>query len=114
MFCGEATAYWLSGPFRIKMMLIIVAIAFGAVVNQNAAAWGKQQKISTGVKVVALISMLLWIVTILARQRSTRNFRHRLEIGAFLQHGEIREWRMGETSKDAHRSQCRTLEEKII
>lgn len=66
MFCGEATAYWLSGPFRIKMLLIITAIIFGAVVNQNAPKWGKQASISAGVKIVALISMLLWIVTILA------------------------------------------------
>jgi hypothetical protein len=66
MFCGEATAYWLSGPFRIKMLLIITAIIFGAIVNQNAPKWGRQPSVSTGVKVVALISMLLWIVTILA------------------------------------------------
>jgi hypothetical protein len=66
MFCGEAAAYWLSWPFRIKMLLVLLAILFGIIVNQNAPRWGRQPAISFGVKAVALISMLLWIVLILA------------------------------------------------
>jgi hypothetical protein len=66
MFTGEATAYYLSGPFQIKMLLVVLAIGFGIFVNQSAPKWGRQANISTGVKVIALISMLLWIVTILA------------------------------------------------
>ena len=66
MFTGEATAYWLSGPFQIKVVLVLVAIGFGIFINQNAAKWGRQAAISPGIKVVALISMLLWIGCILA------------------------------------------------
>lgn len=65
MFCGEATGYYNSGPFRVKMLLFLVAVAFGATVNQNAPKWGRQGTVSAGVKAVALISMLLWIVLIL-------------------------------------------------
>jgi hypothetical protein len=66
MFTGEATAYYLSGPFHIKMLLVVLAIGFGIFVNQNAPKWGRAASISTGAKLVALISMVLWIVTILA------------------------------------------------
>lgn len=66
MFTGEATAYYLSGPFRFKMLLVLVAIALGIFINQNAPKWGREATISTGVKIVALVSMVLWIVTILA------------------------------------------------
>lgn len=66
MFTGEATAYYLSGPFQIKMLLVLLAIGFGIFVNQNAQKWGRAASISTGVKLIALISMLLWIVAILA------------------------------------------------
>lgn len=66
MFTGEATAYYRSGPFQIKVLLVIVAIGFGLFVTHNAPKWGQQANISAGIKLVALISMLLWIVTILA------------------------------------------------
>ena len=66
MFTGEATAYYLSGPFRFKMLLVVLAIGLGIFVNHNAPKWGREATISTGVKVVALFSMILWIVTILA------------------------------------------------
>ena len=66
MFTGEATAYYLSGPFQIKMLLVLLAIGFGVFVNQSAPKWGRQDRISAGIKVIALISMILWIVTILA------------------------------------------------
>ena len=66
MFTAEATAYYRSGPFQIKMMLVLFACGFGIFVNQNAVKWGKEENLSTGIKAVALISMLLWIVTILA------------------------------------------------
>jgi hypothetical protein len=65
MFCGEATGYYNSGVFRLKMLLFLLAVAFGLGVTQNAPKWGRESSVSVGVKAIALISMLLWIVLIL-------------------------------------------------
>jgi hypothetical protein len=66
MFCGEATGYWLSWPFRIKMSMVIIGIVLGIVITQNAPKWSQESVIQPKVKLLALFSMCLWIVLILA------------------------------------------------
>jgi len=65
MFSAEATAYYQSPPFRIKMLLVLLAIVFGIVVNRNAAKWGQLSSIPPGAKVVAFVAIVLWISAIL-------------------------------------------------
>lgn len=66
MFSAEATAYYMSPPFRIKMLLVLLAVVVGIIVNQNAPKWGKLETIPIGVKVLALVAIVLWIGAILA------------------------------------------------
>jgi hypothetical protein len=66
LFAGDAATFWVNWVFHIKLTVILIAVIFGIIVQWNARRWGQLPSISIGAKVLALVSLLLWIGSILA------------------------------------------------
>jgi ABC-type uncharacterized transport system permease subunit len=66
MFSADAADFYLAGTFRIKILVVLVAAIFGAIVQRKASRWGELPSISAGAKLLAFISLVLWIGAILA------------------------------------------------
>jgi len=66
MFGSEATIFYPATAFRIKMLMLLLALAFGVIVQRNAPKWGKLTSVPVGAKSIAFISLVLWIAAILA------------------------------------------------
>lgn len=57
---------WAPDPiFHIKLTLLILALAFAIVVQWSAPKWSQAAEIPRIAKIIALASLLLWILTIL-------------------------------------------------
>ena len=74
MFAGQATTFYPATVFQIKLLVILLALIFGAVVQRRVAKWDRLAAASGGAKLLALVSLVLWIGAILAS----------LEVAAFL------------------------------
>ena len=66
MFSGDAADFYLASVFRIKIAVILLAIIFGIIVQLSTPKWGQLPSIPVGAKVLAFISLVLWIGAILA------------------------------------------------
>jgi hypothetical protein len=66
MFATDAGDYYPDKIFRIKMFVILLALIFAIIVQQNVPKWDRLPSISAGAKCVALVSLLLWVGAILA------------------------------------------------
>lgn len=66
LFAGDAIDFYGASLFRVKMLVFLAALAAGIFVQWQVPRWERRTKISLGAKSVALISLLLWIATILA------------------------------------------------
>jgi hypothetical protein len=66
MFAGNATQLYPAGVFWIKITLFLLAILFGVIVQRNVPKWERTPSMPSGAKLVAALSLVLWIVTILA------------------------------------------------
>jgi hypothetical protein len=66
MFAGDATDFYAASYFRAKILLILAALAVGIFVQWQVPRWDRRSPISLGAKSIALLSLLLWIATILA------------------------------------------------
>lgn len=66
MFAGDAIDFYSASFFRTKMLVMVAALVVGIFVQWQVPRWDRQGPISLGAKSVALISLLLWIATILA------------------------------------------------
>ena len=66
MFSGDAADFYLASVFRIKIAVILLAVIFGIIVQWNARKWGQLPSIPASAKLLALISLVLWIGAILA------------------------------------------------
>jgi type III secretory pathway component EscU len=66
MFATDAGDYYPDKVFRVKMTVILLALIFAVIVKQNVPNWDRLPSISTGAKLVALVSLLLWVGAILA------------------------------------------------
>ncbi len=66
MFATAAGDWAPSRGFHIKLSLIAISVLFAAIVQRGAPKWSQDSEIPTAAKVIALISLLLWIVTILS------------------------------------------------
>jgi Family of unknown function (DUF6644) len=66
MFATDAVDWAPSPHFHIKLILIGVAVLFAAVVQGSARRWSETTPISSSAKLIALLSLLLWIATIVA------------------------------------------------
>jgi hypothetical protein len=65
MFAGDAVDFYGADTFRVKLLVVLVAVLFGIFVYSKAAAWGEQPSIALGAKFLALLSLVLWIGSIL-------------------------------------------------
>jgi Family of unknown function (DUF6644) len=66
MFATDAGDYFPDAVFRTKILLIVLAILFGVIVQRKVPQWDRLPAMSMQAKLVALVSLLLWIGAILA------------------------------------------------
>jgi hypothetical protein len=66
MFAGIAASYIPNSIFHMKMWVILAAVVFGIIVQWKVAAWDKLPAMPIGAKLVAAVSLLLWVGAILA------------------------------------------------
>lgn len=65
MFAADAVDFYGASFFRLKMLALLAALAVGIFVQWQVPRWDRQGSISFGPKIVALVSLLLWVATIL-------------------------------------------------
>jgi hypothetical protein len=65
MFAGDAGDFAQASVFRLKILWVIVAVIVGAFVQSKVPKWGQLPAIPMGAKLVAFISLVLWIGAIL-------------------------------------------------
>jgi uncharacterized membrane protein len=66
MFAGSATAYYRNDVFYDKMAVILLAIVANIIVQQKVRKWGQLPAMPAWAKLVAFISIGLWIGAIIA------------------------------------------------
>jgi len=66
MFATDAGDWAPSKVFHIKLSLIAVSVLFALIVQFSARKWSQNPEIPRAAKIIALISLLLWVVTILS------------------------------------------------
>ena len=65
MFAADAVDFYGADTFRVKLLVVLVAVLLGVFVHSRAAASSDQPAVSIGAKVIALVSLVLWIGSIL-------------------------------------------------
>jgi uncharacterized membrane protein YtjA (UPF0391 family) len=66
MFATDAGDWAPDRVFHVKLALIVVSLIFAIIVQRGAAKWALAVDIPTAAKIIALISLVLWIITILS------------------------------------------------
>jgi hypothetical protein len=58
---------WAPDPYvHIKLGMILVSTAFAIIIQRGIPRWAQAAEIPTSAKIMALISIILWILTILS------------------------------------------------
>jgi hypothetical protein len=64
---STAAGDWAPSPhFHIKLALIVASIVFSVIVQKSARKWSETSDAPAAAKLIALISLLLWIATIVS------------------------------------------------
>lgn len=66
MFATDAGDWAPSRVFHLKLALITASAIFALIVQRGVPKWSEAPEIPKAAKIIALISLLLWIVTILS------------------------------------------------
>jgi hypothetical protein len=66
MFAGDATAYLPNSVFHVKLWVILLAIVFGVIMEWNVPKWDHSPSTARMAKLMAFVSLALWIGAILA------------------------------------------------
>jgi uncharacterized membrane protein len=66
MFAGSATAYYRNDIFYDKLGLVLLAIVANIIVQQNVRKWNQLPAMPALAKVIAIVSIGLWIGAIIA------------------------------------------------
>jgi hypothetical protein len=66
MLAGDSVLFCTNGVFGVKLLLIILAAISGVIIQKNVRKWDQAPKTPTAAKALALISLVLWIGTILS------------------------------------------------
>jgi uncharacterized membrane protein len=66
MFAGSATAYYGNSIFYDKVIVILLAIVASIVVQQKVSKWDQLPAMPAWAKLIALVSIGLWIGAIIA------------------------------------------------
>jgi hypothetical protein len=62
---ATAAGDWAPDPvFHVKVAMIVVSVIFTIIVQMGVKKWALAAEIPTAAKIIALISLLLWIATI--------------------------------------------------
>lgn len=65
-FSTIAGDYVQTWPFRVKMLVILVAIIFTIIVRRNVPKWDRLPAMPAAARVLAVVSLVLWVGAILA------------------------------------------------
>jgi uncharacterized membrane protein len=66
MFAGSATAYYHNDVFYDKVAVVLIAVAANIIVQQKVRKWNQLPAMPAWARLVALISIGLWIGAIIA------------------------------------------------
>lgn len=66
MFAGQATTFYPTTVFRIKMGIVLLALVFGLIVQRKSPVWDRAPSVPAAAKWLAFASLALWIGAILA------------------------------------------------
>lgn len=66
MAAGDSVLFCTNGVFGIKLVLIVLAAISGVIIERNARRWDQAPAVPLVAKALALVSLLLWVGTILA------------------------------------------------
>jgi hypothetical protein len=65
LFATEAGDYAAVTPFRVKMLIIVMAVIFTLIVQRNVAKWDRAPVMPIVAKLLAVASIVLWLGAIL-------------------------------------------------
>ena len=66
MFAGSATSYYRNDIFYDKMIVTLLAVVANIIVQQKVRTWDKLPAMPAWAKLVALVSICLWVGAIIA------------------------------------------------
>lgn len=66
MFVPEASGFFSAPAFFIKLALVVVAVVVGVIVQKKACRWGQAPALPLSAKLMALLSLALWVGVVLA------------------------------------------------
>jgi len=66
MLAGDSVLFCTNGVFGVNMLVTALAAVSGVFVRKRAPAWDRPSGTPLGAKIVACISILLWVGTILS------------------------------------------------
>lgn len=66
MFAGDATDFSHASIFGVKMLVVFLALVVGIIVQWSVPRWDRAPSMPMGARLVAFISLALWIGAILA------------------------------------------------
>jgi hypothetical protein len=70
LFCSDPLAFFNNNFFRVKMIMLAVAvlnvIVFNRTVGRNVAAWDASPETPGGAKAAAILSLVLWAAIVAA------------------------------------------------
>jgi hypothetical protein len=66
MFAGQATTFYPTAVFRIKMGMVLLALVFGVIVQRKLPGWDRAPSVPAAAKWLAFASLALWLGAILA------------------------------------------------
>jgi uncharacterized membrane protein len=66
MFAGSATSYYRNDVFYDKVVVIVLAIVTNIIVQQRVSGWNRLPAMPASAKVLAAVSIVLWIGAIVA------------------------------------------------
>jgi uncharacterized membrane protein len=66
MFAGSAASYYRNDVFYDKVVVIVLAIVTNIIVQQRVSRWNRLPAMPASAKVLAAVSIVLWIGAIIA------------------------------------------------
>jgi uncharacterized membrane protein len=66
MFAGDAVSYIPNSVFHAKLITVLLAVVFGIAVQWGVPRWDRMAAIPAWAKILALISLCLWVGAIVA------------------------------------------------
>ena len=66
LFNSKATDYYVNAAFRVKLLLILIAVAYHLVLFSWVSKWDDDRGKSLGLRLTGLASQFLWVDVIAA------------------------------------------------